>query len=274
MSHFFNLILFVAVVLQALSLELDKCPSLNGRDGRDGAPGLPGLKGDPGPAGQTGATGVKGSVGAPGKAGPIGPKGNQGDKGDTGATGAKGSVGASGNSGPSGAKGNQGDKGNTGAKGEKGDRDSNLENRIISLEKSLSVLKNSVLFQMTQTTSGNKMYSLSWREDNFARAQAVCEKFGGTLPKPMNNDENSAIYLLAKVVHTVTKKSIFLGINDIKQEGVFVYPDGKKITYTNWNHDEPNGGRGENCIQIYDHGKWIDITCEIINQVVCEFTVQ
>ncbi|KAM4636299.1 mannose-binding protein A-like isoform 1-T1 [Discoglossus pictus] len=271
-----NLFTFIAAILLALSCQAlsdtsPMCPGLNGRDGRDGANGL---KGDPGPPGETGALGAKGNIGAPGKAGPTGPKGNQGDKGDTGATGAKGSVGAPGNIGISGLKGNQGDKGSTGAKGEKGDRDSNLESRIISLEKSLSVLKNSVHFQMTQTTSGNKMYSLSWREDNFARAQVVCEKFGGTLPMPMNNDESSAIYLLAKVVHTVAKKSIFLGMNDIKQEGVFVYPDGKKITYTNWNHKEPNGGRSENCIQITDHGKWIDITCERINQVVCEFTVQ
>ncbi|KAM4636300.1 mannose-binding protein A-like isoform 2-T2 [Discoglossus pictus] len=238
-----NLFTFIAAILLALSCQAlsdtsPMCPGLNGRDGRDGANGL---KGDPGPPGETGALGAKGNIGAPGKAGPTGPKGNQGDKG---------------------------------GRGEKGDRESNLENRIISLENSVSVLNGTVHFQMTQTTSGNKMYSLSWREDNFARAQVVCEKFGGTLPMPMNNDESSAIYLLAKVVHTVAKKSIFLGMNDIKQEGVFVYPDGKKITYTNWNHKEPNGGRSENCIQITDHGKWIDITCERINQVVCEFTVQ
>ncbi|KAM4636310.1 C-type lectin domain family 3 member A-like isoform 2-T2 [Discoglossus pictus] len=249
MFHSLNSVTFIAAIILALSCQAladtpPVCPCLNGRDGRDGKDGANGLKGDPGPPGETGAPGAKGNIGAPGKAGPVGPKGNQGDKGST------------------------------GPRGEKGDRDSNLENRIISLENSVSVLKNIVHFQMAQTTSGNKMYVLSWREGNFVQAQAICEEYGGTLPMPLNNMEDSAINILAQIVLTGTKKVIFLGMNDIKQEGVFVYLDGQKITYTNWYQNEPNGGRVENCIRIYEQGKWVDTTCERINQVVCEFKIQ
>ncbi|KAM4636306.1 mannose-binding protein A-like isoform 2-T2 [Discoglossus pictus] len=249
MFHSLNSVTFIAAIILAFSYQAladipPMCPGLNGRDGRDGKDGANGLKGDPGPPGETGAPGAKGNIGAPGKAGPTGPKGNQGDKGSI------------------------------GPRGEKGDRDSRLENRIISLENSFSVLNDIVRFQMTQTTSGNKMYALSWREGNFDGAKAVCEEYGGTLPMPLNNEEDSAINILAKVALAVSKKSIFLALNDIKQEGVFAYLNGQKMTYTNWYQNEPNGGRRENCIQIYEQGKWIDITCETINQVVCEFNIQ
>ncbi|XP_053547628.1 mannose-binding protein isoform X2 [Bombina bombina] len=200
--------------------------------------------------GQTGVKGEQGSIGAPGKVGPAGPKGYQGYKGDTGVK---------------------------GDKGEKGDQDittpekiATLENKITSLETSLSMLKNIVLFQMAQTANGKKMYTVTWREENYAKAQAICETYGGTLPSIRNSEENSILHTVVKMV---PHRKIFLGINDIKTEGTFMYQDGEVIKYKNWEPQgkEPNGGRRENCVEMRDHGKWIDISCDNINQVVCEF---
>ncbi|KAM4636296.1 mannose-binding protein C-like isoform 2-T2 [Discoglossus pictus] len=228
-----------------------------------------------------------GSIGAPGTegpTGPTGPKGSQGERGQIGDPGPKGSNGAPGTAGPTGPKGDQGERGITGengAKGEKGDRNfervqviGTLEHRIASLEKQFSLLNNIVFFRMdAQTSFGNKMYILSWRQGNFATAQALCKKYGGTMPIPLNNEENAAIYSVIRIAKSMTRKDVFLGINDIKQEEVFVDDDGKKITYTNWANGEPGGKRAENCIQLNTDGTWADYTCETINQVVCEFIV-
>ncbi|XP_053547625.1 pulmonary surfactant-associated protein D [Bombina bombina] len=260
MVHFFILVLHITVYAlllpnQALSDTQPMCsviqglPGLNGRDGRDGSNGQ---KGDPGSPGQTGARGEKGSIGTPGKAGPVGPKGNQGEKGFI---------------------------GENGGKGEKGDQDvagfqkiAALENKMTLLENRLSMLKNIVLFQMSEVNNGQKMYLISSKQANYHTAKAICEKYGGTLPVPLSSEESSAIYEVAKVVKAKTSHRLFLGINDIKQEGVFMYPDGKPITYKNWYQHEPNGGSGENCILVYEAGQWIDITCNATHQVVCEFT--
>ena len=46
--------------------------------------------------------------------------------------------------------------------------------------------------------------------------------------------------------------------------------------FKNWATDEPNnyGGKGENCVSSHflrDYkGKWIDILCEYVGQVVCQ----
>ncbi|KAM4636539.1 tetranectin-like protein [Discoglossus pictus] len=263
MSHFFNLILFVAVVLQALSLELDKCPSLNGRDGRDGAPGLPGLKGDPGHTGQTGAPGSKGNNGAPGKAGPTGPKGNPGEKGNNGVNGAKGE------------KGDRRNNGVNGAKGEKGDRDNNmvikvseLENKINVLEKDLSTLRKVLSYTSGVKRSGSKFYATKGTEGDYSTARTTCETDGGTLPTPMSRAEELIIQQFAN--HA--QKDVFIGVNDIKQEGVFTYLNGKPVTYANWNTNEPNGKREENCIEIQTNDRnWNDQGCYVKNLVVCEF---
>ncbi|XP_053547626.1 mannose-binding protein A [Bombina bombina] len=257
MVHFFILVLYINVYAlllpnQALSDTQPMCsvihglPGLNGRDGRDGSNGQ---KGDPGSPGQTGARGETGSIGTPGKAGPVGPKGNQGFIGEK------------------------------GGKGEKGDQDAAgfqkiaaLENKMTLLENRLSMLNNLVFFQMSEVNNGHKMYLSSLRQANYHTAKAICEKYGGTLPVPLSSEENSAIYEVTKVVKAMTSNRIFLGINDIKQEGVFMYPDGKPITYKNWYQHEPNGGSGENCILVYEHGQWVDFTCDATQQVVCEFT--
>ena len=41
------------------------------------------------------------------------------------------------------------------------------------------------------------------------------------------------------------------------------------VTYFNWGPIEPNGGTGENCIQMWP-GQWVDITCTWVGAYVCE----
>ncbi|XP_075466369.1 uncharacterized protein LOC142501015 [Ascaphus truei] len=243
-------------------------PGLNGRDGRDGANGV---KGDPGPSGQTGAPGQRGGAGSPGKAGPQGQKENQGDKGMNGPPGLQG---LKGEKGSAGATGQSGIPGKQGVKGEPdvsmAIKVSTLESKIAVLEKSLSSLRKVCYFQSGATTAGNKVYVTNGKEADYSTAQAACERAGGTLPTPLTGAENAAISQVGKAV----SRSAYIGINDKKDEGVFVYLNGKQIAYKNWKSKEPNGGKNENCAEIYDlteAGQWNDRKCDNKNIIVCEF---
>ncbi|XP_063819489.1 pulmonary surfactant-associated protein D-like [Pseudophryne corroboree] len=219
-------------------------PGLNGRDGRDG---VNGLKGDPGPPGAQGTPGIRGGNGPPGK---VGPSGSPGDKGTPG------------------LKGDKGATGNIGAPDPVlATKVTDLENKIAALEKSLSSLQKVAYFQSGVVTSGNKIYVPNGLEGNYDTTLATCRGAQGTLPTPLNRFENDALQQLVKA----RGKMIFLGMNDENVEGSFVYLNGNHISYKNWYQKEPNGGRGENCVQMYENGQWIDITCNQRNLIVCEF---
>ncbi|XP_063814825.1 collectin-43-like isoform X2 [Pseudophryne corroboree] len=195
--------------------------------------GLPGLNG------RDGRDGVNGLKGDPG------PPGEQGTPGIRGGNGPPGKVGPSGSPGDKGTSGEKGDKGATGDIGAPA----------------------VAYFQSGVVTSGNKIYVTNGLEGNYDTALATCRGAQGTLPTPLNRFENDALQQLAKA----RGKLFFLGINDESVEGSFVYLNGNQISYKNWYQKEPNGGRGENCVQIYEQGQWIDIHCNHRNLIVCEF---
>ncbi|KAM4636303.1 pulmonary surfactant-associated protein D-like [Discoglossus pictus] len=259
MPHSFNIIIFGAVLLQTLSHELDKCPSLNGRDGRDGLPGLSGapgptgLKGDPGYPGQTGVPGPKGSDGAPGKAGPLGPKGIQGERG---------------------LPGQKGEMGLPGQKGDKCDADvtlvrkvSAIENQMKDWEKKQSQLMKGLSFMSGVASAGGKIYITNGLQADYTTAQATCRDAGGTLPIPLNAQESNAVLKFAKAYNINT----YLGINDIKDEGIYRDLTGRQVTYTPWESNEPNNDKNEDCIEVLPSGGWNDGQCPNTRLVVCQF---
>ncbi|KAM4637119.1 pulmonary surfactant-associated protein D-like [Discoglossus pictus] len=263
-------------------------PGSKGSDVAPGTAGPMGPKGNQGERGQPGHPGSRGSDGAPGTAGPMGHKGNQGERGQTGDPGSKGSNGSPGTAGPEGPKGNQGERGekglpgipglpgingDTGTKEEKAHPDTTasskvsiLEKKIDVLEKQLSSLYKVLHFISGVKTTGDKFYAAKGNEGDYAAAQAFCEGEGGTLPTPMNQKEDLIIHQFVKA----KGRNIFLGFNDKTQEGVFTYLNGKKMTYSNWNPNEPNGNTRENCGEFYGSG-WNDQSCNTKNIIVCEF---
>ncbi|XP_053306606.1 uncharacterized protein LOC128468811 [Spea bombifrons] len=163
-----------------------------------------------------------------------------------------------------------------GSKGDKGDTDartaemiSTLEDKIALLEKNINLIKRLLQYSLKGAkVSGDKVYVPIDLTADYSGAQAACEREGGTLPTPTNSAEDAAIHEVAKEL----KIYVFLGINDRKEEGVFMYLDGKKINYSNWRQNEPNGKKAENCVEIPPHVTgWIDRACDIKRRVVCEF---
>ncbi|XP_053306617.1 pulmonary surfactant-associated protein D-like isoform X2 [Spea bombifrons] len=246
-------VIVVVAVLSAFSQALPETPAtcsviqglpgLNGRDGRDG---VHGHKGDPGSPGQPGSPGMRGAAGPPGK---TGPKGDQGSNG------------------VAGLKGSKGDKGDTDAR--TAEKVSSLEEKIAILEKHIGFLKRLLQYSLKGVKiSGDKVYVPINLTADYSGAQAACEREGGTLPTPTNGAEDATIHEVAKELQI----HLFLGINDRKEEGVFMSLDGKKITYSNWRQNEPNGNTAENCAEMaYYITGWNDRACHIAWRVVCEF---
>ena len=68
----------------------------------------------------------------------------------------------------------------------------------------------------------------------------------------------------------------WIGLNDIENEGKFVFIDGVTATAENagWNANEPNGGRNENCVLInwekHPNTTANDISCNFKTSALCE----
>ncbi|XP_066454822.1 pulmonary surfactant-associated protein A2-like [Eleutherodactylus coqui] len=232
-------------------------PGLNGRDGRDG---INGLKGDQGPPGEPGKQGIKGSNGAPGKQGP------QGIPGSSGLPGQKGERGNTGASGPPGPEGKNCDCAAKSGLTDLQDRVSSMEDALKQLQLSISA-KTKALLYARGATAGEKVFVTSGKELPYDESKADCQKAGGQLASPKNSEENNAILSIAQYYNL----SPFLGITDIQTEGTFRYPDGKPITYLNWNLGEPNQKGEEDCVEMKLNGGWNDQGCQGKRLNICEF---
>ena len=104
----------------------------------------------------------------------------------------------------------------------------------------------------------------------YGDAEAQCKLDGSFLAIPRSEAENDFIASL------IPNEHIWIGINDIKQEGIFVAVDGSDISYTNWHPGEPSpSGDGEDGVEIrgWDDGRWNDMGVGTSNKFVCSKSV-
>ena len=98
---------------------------------------------------------------------------------------------------------------------------------------------------------------------NYLSAQKKCKQDGAALPVPKSMEENEYFGNLGRN----QGKHIWLGINDIANEGEFVDNDGQAITFQNWNTGNPgNSGpdSNEDAVELQavqsDDFKWNDLS--------------
>ena len=71
-------------------------------------------------------------------------------------------------------------------------------------------------------------------------------------------------------------RNTWIGIQDIRNEGRFVYDtSGKPITFATWSRGEPNNRRNEDCAEYRQRRqeraeKWNDSNCERKRNFICE----
>ena len=127
-------------------------------------------------------------------------------------------------------------------------------------------------FFVTQSW-GNRFYKVYNGRMTYNAAKTQCESDGAFLAIPRSEAENDYIADL------IPNKNIWIGINDIDQEGVFVAVDGSDITYTNWDSGEPNSfGGNEDAVTIrVGHTKrqkaWNDVTEYNQQRFVCALRI-
>ena len=79
---------------------------------------------------------------------------------------------------------------------------------------------------------------------NYLDAKAQCESDGVYLATPRSDDQNAFLSSL------IPNENIWIGLNDIDEEGTFVSVDDKEVSYTNWYTGEPNDSGNEDGVAI------------------------
>ena len=103
---------------------------------------------------------------------------------------------------------------------------------------------------------------------SYAAADSQCKSDGSFLAIPRSEAENDFIASL------IPNEHIWIGINDIEQEGRYVTVDGSAITYTNWHIYEPNNYHDEDGIHIWMGNKrWNDFYVTYLMKFVCSKSV-
>ncbi|XP_078255341.1 collectin-11 isoform X1 [Rhinoraja longicauda] len=234
---------------------------------------VPGLKGE------TGEKGEKGEPGRLGKFGPLGQPGPMGEKGS------KGMLGRYGKVGPAGLKGSKGDAGDVGLKGEAGDPGlpcecgqlrkviGEMDILVTKLSNELNFIKNAL--PSPAAVAGvreveNKIYLLVKEEKRYTDAHEYCRDRGGLLIMPKDEATNS---LIASYISEAGLSRVFIGINDLEEEGRFIFADGSPLlTFNKWRNGEPNDAYDEeDCAEMVSSGGWNDVACHITMYFVCEF---
>ncbi|XP_019628227.1 PREDICTED: sushi, von Willebrand factor type A, EGF and pentraxin domain-containing protein 1-like [Branchiostoma belcheri] len=116
----------------------------------------------------------------------------------------------------------------------------------------------------------NSCYILLDESADYMTARKICESGGGYLV--VVKDEGEHQFLIDHLNSTV---DIWIGLDDIINEGTFVYSDGSPLgAFSKWATGEPNDAVGNNdCVHLWPLAgmTWADTICTKEKRFVCEF---
>ncbi|XP_050706147.1 spore coat protein SP96-like [Eriocheir sinensis] len=99
---------------------------------------------------------------------------------------------------------------------------------------------------------------------NWDQARSYCRTYGGDLVKITSQGEN-------QFIGQNIKNKVWIGINDQKNENVFVWTDGSRPGYTAWEKGQPDDFLGEDCVEMWTKSfGWNDIPCTHKLGTVCQ----
>lgn len=115
--------------------------------------------------------------------------------------------------------------------------------------------------EMARKESGDTLYVLMTPEldgatSQWSEAEIWCQSVGGHLASISSAEENAVI---ASMAAASGMERIWIGGNDLENEGTFVWTDGKPFSYTNFESVQPdNYLNGQHGLSMYQNGRWDD----------------
>ena len=68
----------------------------------------------------------------------------------------------------------------------------------------------------------------------------------------------------------LVKDGTWLGLNDIAEEGVWVWSDGSPVTHTKFGLGQPDNSGNEDCVEMKSNGFLNDRSCGVLLHFFCE----
>ncbi|CAB1416924.1 unnamed protein product [Pleuronectes platessa] len=123
---------------------------------------------------------------------------------------------------------------------------------------------------------GYKCYLVYNSYVDYAGASRKCLERGGRMAMPRDRKEQEALADYVKSFFHPGNWPVWLGVNDLRSDGLYLFDDGTRVSYFQWRRhflsSQPDGGRRENCVAMSsDDGDWWDHYCDRTMNYVCEF---
>lgn len=102
-------------------------------------------------------------------------------------------------------------------------------------------------------------------------AKVYAEKLGGYLVVVTSEEENQFVSDLVRAKNIY--QAFWIGLTDETEEGRWKWVNGEPLEYSSWESGEPNGGRGENYVNMghVNPTKWNDVNTWARHPFVVEF---
>jgi len=103
---------------------------------------------------------------------------------------------------------------------------------------------------------------------NWHDAREKCQLHGGDLASVTSNEEEEKVKEL--ISYFASNVYFWIGLNDVEEEGKYVWSDGSDYIYNNWKKGDPNNFHNEDCIFLEPLMKWYDYGCQNKEYFICK----
>ena len=116
------------------------------------------------------------------------------------------------------------------------------------------------------------VYAFCVKPRSWQQARQACLETGMDLASV--SSENEDIWMSGEAQGLAAETGWWFGLNDIAEEGVFVWADGEPVSFTDWAANEPNDwDNNEDCGSVVNHlflPQWNDTVCGNEVPFICE----
>jgi C-type mannose receptor len=118
--------------------------------------------------------------------------------------------------------------------------------------------------------NADSAYMICTAAADWTTAQAGCRTFGYHLASIGDSGEDAFVDGTIDTYSTTT--TWWIGLNDRRREGTFLWEDGSSVAYTNWATGQPDNAGGADCaaLNAVSGGSWADEACTASAFTVCE----